>query len=55
MQPTPDRVPIVAVVGATASGKTNLSLDLAARLGGEIETTTHDVELADELADEGQE
>src|SRR3954453_12246112 len=28
-------VPIVAVVGATASGKTGLSLDLAERLGGE--------------------
>jgi tRNA dimethylallyltransferase len=28
--------PIVAVVGATASGKTGLSLDLAERLGGEI-------------------
>ena len=31
--------PIVAVVGATASGKTNLSLDLAERLGGEIVNT----------------
>ena len=29
-------VPIVAVVGFTASGKTELSLDLAERLGGEI-------------------
>ena len=28
--------PIVALVGATASGKTGLSLDLAERLGGEI-------------------
>jgi tRNA dimethylallyltransferase len=28
--------PIVAVVGATAAGKTGLSLDLAERLGGEI-------------------
>ncbi|QZY29649.1 tRNA (adenosine(37)-N6)-dimethylallyltransferase MiaA [Nocardioides coralli] len=32
-------VPIVAVVGATASGKTALSLDLAERLGGEIVNT----------------
>jgi len=32
-------VPIVAVVGFTASGKTELSLDLAARLGGEIVNT----------------
>jgi tRNA dimethylallyltransferase len=31
----PDR-PIVAVVGATAAGKSGLSLDLAERLGGEI-------------------
>ena len=31
--------PIVAVVGATASGKTGLSLDLAARLGGEVVNT----------------
>ena len=30
---------IVAVVGATASGKTGLSLDLAERLGGEIVNT----------------
>ncbi|MFA6299437.1 MAG: tRNA (adenosine(37)-N6)-dimethylallyltransferase MiaA [Nocardioides sp.] len=34
--PTP---PIVALVGATASGKTGLSLDLAERLGGEIVNT----------------
>ena len=33
------RVPIVAVVGATAAGKTGLSLDLAERLGGEIVNT----------------
>jgi tRNA dimethylallyltransferase len=33
------RLPIVAVVGATASGKTGLSLDLAERLGGEIVNT----------------
>jgi len=32
-------VPIVAVVGATASGKTGLSLDLAERLGGEVVNT----------------
>lgn len=32
-------VPVVAVVGATASGKTGLSLDLAERLGGEIVNT----------------
>lgn len=32
-------VPIVAVVGPTASGKTELSLDLAMRLGGEIINT----------------
>ena len=31
--------PIVAVVGATAAGKTALSLDLAERLGGEIVNT----------------
>ena len=31
--------PIVALVGATASGKTGLSLDLAERLGGEVVTT----------------
>ena len=35
----PDSPPIVAVVGATASGKTELSLDLAERLGGEIVNT----------------
>ena len=33
------RPPIVAVVGATAAGKTSLSLDLAERLGGEIVNT----------------
>jgi len=32
-------VPIVAVVGATASGKTGLSLGLAQRLGGEVVNT----------------
>jgi tRNA dimethylallyltransferase len=31
--------PIVTVVGATASGKTELSLDLAERLGGEVVNT----------------
>ena len=35
----PGRVPIVAVVGATASGKTGLSLDLAERLAGEVVNT----------------
>jgi len=35
----PGRVPVVAVVGATASGKTGLSLDLAERLGGEVVNT----------------
>lgn len=34
-----ERIPIVAVVGPTASGKTDLSLDLAERLGGEIVNT----------------
>ena len=34
-----DRPVVVAVVGATASGKTDLSLDLADRLGGEIVNT----------------
>jgi len=37
-QPT-SRVPVVAVVGATASGKTALSLDLAERLGGDVVNT----------------
>jgi tRNA dimethylallyltransferase len=37
--PTPTNPPIVAVVGATASGKTGLSLDLAERLRGEIVNT----------------
>ena len=37
--PTNARVPIVAVVGATASGKTGVSLDLAERLGGEVVNT----------------
>jgi tRNA dimethylallyltransferase len=32
-------VPIVAVVGTTAAGKTGLSLDLAERLGGEVVNT----------------
>ncbi|MCX6397231.1 MAG: tRNA (adenosine(37)-N6)-dimethylallyltransferase MiaA [Propionibacteriales bacterium] len=32
-------VPIVAVVGATASGKSDLALDLAERVGGEIVNT----------------
>jgi tRNA dimethylallyltransferase len=32
-------VPVVAIVGATASGKTGLSLDLAERLGGDVVNT----------------
>ncbi|HWJ83612.1 MAG TPA: tRNA (adenosine(37)-N6)-dimethylallyltransferase MiaA [Nocardioides sp.] len=36
MQPV---VPIVALVGPTAAGKTSLSLDLAERLGGEVVNT----------------
>lgn len=36
---TSPAVPLVAVVGATAAGKTALSLDLAERLGGEIVNT----------------
>ncbi len=36
---SPSGPPIVAVVGATASGKTGLSLDLAERLGGEVVNT----------------
>lgn len=42
MPPSPNRAPdraIVAVVGATASGKTGLSLDLAERLDGEVVNT----------------
>jgi tRNA dimethylallyltransferase len=35
----PNPPPVVAVVGATASGKTALALDLAERLGGEIVNT----------------
>lgn len=37
--PTPALPPVLAVVGATASGKTGLSLDLAERLGGEVVNT----------------
>lgn len=37
--PAPPAPPIVAVVGATASGKTGLSLDLAQRWGGEVVNT----------------
>lgn len=33
---TPARPPIVAIVGATATGKSDLALDLAERLGGEV-------------------
>ena len=35
----PTSPPVVAVVGATASGKTALALDLAEHLGGEIVNT----------------
>jgi tRNA dimethylallyltransferase len=37
--PRPRPRPVVALVGATASGKTGLSLDLAERLGGEVVNT----------------
>ncbi|WP_205471627.1 tRNA (adenosine(37)-N6)-dimethylallyltransferase MiaA [Nocardioides sp. SYSU D00038] len=39
VDPTTAEPPVVAVVGATASGKTALSLDLAERLGGEVVNT----------------
>jgi tRNA dimethylallyltransferase len=39
MSPDANPLPIVAIVGATASGKTGLSLDLAGHLGGEIVNT----------------
>ncbi len=39
MAPPSTTVPVVAVVGATASGKTGLSLDLAERVGGEVVNT----------------
>lgn len=39
MPESPAEPPIVAVVGATAAGKTGLSLDLAGRLNGEIVNT----------------
>ena len=39
MSAPPTTVPIVAVVGATASGKTGVSLDLAQRLHGEVVNT----------------
>jgi tRNA dimethylallyltransferase len=39
MSPTPDQTPVVAVVGPTAAGKTELSLDLAEALGGEVVNT----------------
>ncbi|NUR05900.1 MAG: tRNA (adenosine(37)-N6)-dimethylallyltransferase MiaA, partial [Nocardioidaceae bacterium] len=35
----PGAVPVVAVVGPTAAGKTDLSLDLAHALGGEVVNT----------------
>src|SRR5918995_250996 len=39
MPGAPIAVPILAVVGPTAAGKTSLSLDLAERLGGEVVNT----------------
>lgn len=39
MPAEPHPLPIVAIVGSTASGKTGLSLDLAEALGGEIVNT----------------
>ena len=39
VHPGPSPCPVVAVVGATASGKSALALDLAERLGGEIVNT----------------
>ena len=39
MPRTPDKPPIIAIVGFTASGKTGLSLDLAQALGGEVINT----------------
>jgi tRNA dimethylallyltransferase len=39
MTPAPDQPPVVAVVGPTAAGKTELSLDLAEALGGEVVNT----------------
>jgi tRNA dimethylallyltransferase len=38
-QPGPGRTPVVAVVGPTAAGKSDLSLDLAEALGGEVVNT----------------
>lgn len=37
--PSPGAIPVVAVVGATAAGKTGLSLALAERLGGDVVNT----------------
>lgn len=39
MPAAPDKPPIIAIVGFTASGKTGLSLDLAQALGGEVINT----------------
>ena len=36
MTPVPDRIPVVAIVGQTAVGKSSLAVCLANRLGGEI-------------------
>ncbi|WP_028656758.1 tRNA (adenosine(37)-N6)-dimethylallyltransferase MiaA [Nocardioides sp. J54] len=39
MPQRPSPIPVVAIVGPTASGKTSLSLDLAEALGGEVVNT----------------
>ena len=39
VSPRSAAIPVVAVVGATASGKSDLALDLAERLGGEVVNT----------------
>ena len=36
MTPVPDRIPVVAIVGQTAVGKSSLAVCLANRLGGEV-------------------
>ena len=36
MTPVPERIPVVAIVGQTAVGKSSLAVCLANRLGGEI-------------------
>src|SRR5690348_7053944 len=39
MPASTSELPVVAVVGATAAGKSELALDLAERLGGEVVNT----------------